>query len=313
MTMSIDLVQLARWFSNEPDEGIELAKLDNTRVEWFRTLPFWGVHLMCLGIIWVGWSWTAVGVAAASYVVRMFGVTGFYHRYFAHRTFKTSRWLQFIAAAVSNSSAQKGPIWWAAHHRHHHLHSDDEEDVHSPARRGFLWSHMGWIFTARNAVTNLRLAPDLAKYPELRFLDRFDVLMPILLGVATYYLGVYLEAFHPELGTNGMQMLVWGFFVSTVAVFHATVSINSFAHLFGSRRYATRDHSRNNPLLALVTLGEGWHNNHHHFSTATRQGFLWWELDLTYMGLWILSKLGLVWGLKPVPPKFLQATAESPS
>lgn len=306
------LGHLPRWFTNDPDEGIGLSELDNSRVEWFRTLPFWGVHLMCLGIIWVGWSWTAVGVAAALYVVRMFGITGFYHRYFAHRTFKTSRWLQFIGAAVSNASAQKGPIWWAAHHRHHHLHSDDEEDVHSPVHKGFLRSHMGWIFTARNAVTNLRLAPDLAKYPELRFLDRFDVLMPILLGVATYYLGVYLEAVHPELGTNGMQMLVWGFFVSTVAVFHATVSINSFAHLFGSRRYATKDRSRNNPLLALVTLGEGWHNNHHHYATSTRQGFFWWELDLTYMGLWLMSKLGLVWGLKPVPPKFLHATAESP-
>jgi stearoyl-CoA desaturase (delta-9 desaturase) len=268
---------------------------------------------MCLGIIWVGWSWTAIGVAAALYVVRMFGITGFYHRYFAHRTFKTSRWLQFIAAAVTNASAQKGPIWWAAHHRHHHLHSDDEEDVHSPIQRGFLWSHMGWIFTARNAITNMRLAPDLAKYPELRFLDRFDVLMPILLGVATYYLGVYLEAVNPRLGTNGMQMLVWGFFVSTVALFHATVSINSFAHLFGSRRYATKDHSRNNPLLALVTLGEGWHNNHHHYSTSARQGFFWWELDLTYIGLFVLSKLGLVWDIKSVPPQFLQPTTGSPS
>lgn len=306
------LAQLTRWFTNHPGHGVELSELDNSRVEWFRTLPFWGVHLMCLGIIWVGWSWTAVGVAAALYVVRMFGITGFYHRYFAHRTFKTSRWLQFITAAVTNASAQKGPIWWAAHHRHHHLHSDDEDDVHSPVRRGFLFSHVGWIFTARNAVTNMRLAPDLAKYPELRFLDRFDALMPILLGVATYYLGVYLEAFHPELGTNGMQMLVWGFFISTVAVFHATVSINSFAHLLGSRRYATKDHSRNNPILALVTLGEGWHNNHHHYATATRQGFFWWELDLTYIGLLILSKLGLVWGLKQVPEKSLQATAESP-
>lgn len=304
---------LTRWFSNEPPQGTALSDLDDSRVEWFRTLPFWGVHVMCLGIIWVGWSWTAVGVAIALYLVRMFGVTGFYHRYFSHRTFKTSRWLHFIAAAITNASAQKGPLWWAAHHRHHHLHSDDEEDVHSPIQRGFLWSHMGWIFTARNAVTNVRLVPDLAKYPELRFLDRFDVLMPILLGVSTYYLGVYLEAVKPELGTNGMQMLVWGFFVSTVAVFHATVSINSVAHLFGSRRYATKDHSRNSFLLALVTLGEGWHNNHHHYSTATRQGFFWWELDLTYVGLLLLSKLRLVWDLKPVPERFLQPNAEASS
>jgi stearoyl-CoA desaturase (delta-9 desaturase) len=311
--MKAALIQLVGWFANVSQLDTELSKLDDFRVEWLRTLPFWGVHLMCLGVIWVGWSWTAVGVALALYLVRMFGITGFYHRYFSHRTFKTSRWMQFIAAAVSNASAQKGPIWWAAHHRHHHLHSDDEEDVHSPVRRGFLWSHMGWIFTARNARTNFRFAPDLVKYPELRFLDRFDVLMPILLGVSTYFLGVYLEAVLPELGTNGMQMLVWGFFISTVAVFHATVSINSFAHLFGSRRYATRDHSRNNPLLALVTLGEGWHNNHHHYSTATRQGFFWWELDLTYIGLLVLSKLGLVWDLKSVPPRFLHPAAESPS
>jgi stearoyl-CoA desaturase (delta-9 desaturase) len=298
------LTSAIRWFDNAPAQ-IASAEENGSRLQWFRTLPLWGVHLMCFGIIWVGWSPVAVVAAVTLYLIRMFAITGFYHRYFSHRTFKTSRWFQFVSAAIANSAAQKGPLWWAAHHRHHHLHSDDDEDTHSPVRRGFLWSHMGWIFTARNAVTNIRLVPDLAKFSELRFLDRFDILIPTLLGVFTYFLGVYLENVAPELGTSGMQMLVWGFLVSTVAVFHSTSSINSLAHLFGRRRYETKDHSRNNFLLALITLGEGWHNNHHHYSTATRQGFFWWELDLTYIGLLILSKLGLVWGLKPVPDHVL--------
>jgi stearoyl-CoA desaturase (delta-9 desaturase) len=272
-----------------------------------RGAAFIGVHIMCLGIIWVGWSWAAVSVAAALYLVRMFAITGFYHRYFSHRSFRTSRWFQFLFAMIGNSAAQKGPLWWAAHHRHHHQYSDTEQDVHSPVRRGFFWSHFGWVYAPENLGTRTRLVPDLAKFPELRFLNRFDVLMPTLLGVATFFLGVVLNRLYPELGTNGMQMLIWGFFVSTVVLFHCTAGINSIAHLFGRRRFETKDQSRNNAFLALLTLGEGWHNNHHRYATATRQGFYWWELDITYLGLVFFSKLGLVWDLKPVPQKVLAA------
>jgi stearoyl-CoA desaturase (delta-9 desaturase) len=275
-------------------------------ISWLATFPFVGVHVMTLGVLWVGVSPVAVLVCLALFWVRMFAITGFYHRYLSHRSYKTSRWFQFLFALVGNSSTQKGPLWWAAHHRHHHQYSDELEDVHSPAQRGLLYAHVGWIFDRANSRTRLRLVPDLAKFPELRVLDRFDVLIPILLGTACFGLGVLLAAEAPSLGTSGMQMLVWGYFVSTVALAHATFTINSLSHVFGRRRFQTTDTSRNNLALALLTMGEGWHNNHHFYPTSTRQGFYWWEIDLTYYGLYLLSKIGLIWDLKKVPLHILE-------
>jgi len=274
-----------------------------TWVAWTRWLPFLAVHLMCLGVIWVGWSWTAVSVAVAMYVIRMFAITGFYHRYFSHKTFKTSRPFQFVLALMGNSAMQRGPLWWASNHRHHHVYSDSKQDIHSPIRHGFWWSHLGWITQPSNFGTDFKAVPDLAKYPELRFLDRFDVLVPTLLGTAMFALGFGLNRVAPELGTSGAQMLIWGFFVSTVVLSHATFSINSLTHMFGNQRYETGDSSRNNFWLALITLGEGWHNNHHYYPAATRQGFFWWEIDFTYYGLLLLEQMGLIWDLKPVPEK----------
>jgi stearoyl-CoA desaturase (delta-9 desaturase) len=275
-------------------------------VSWLAAIPFTALHLAVLGVFWVGWSWTAIGVCFALYWIRMFAITGFYHRYLSHRTYKTSRWFQFLFAALGNASVQKGPIWWAAHHRHHHRYSDEEEDVHSPTRRGFWYAHVLWVFDRRNSKTRARLAPDLTRFPELRALDNFDVLVPILMGTVCYGLGVLLDTYAPGLGTNGPQMLVWGFVVSTVLLAHSTFTINSLSHVFGSRRFETTDTSRNNFLLALLTMGEGWHNNHHHYPTATRQGFYWWEIDVTYYGLYLLSKLGLIWDLKKVPTHILE-------
>ena len=275
-------------------------------ISWLATVPFVALHLMTLAVIWVGWSPAALLVCLALYWMRMFAITGFYHRYLAHRTYKTSRWFQFLFAVVGNSSTQKGPLWWAAHHRHHHQYSDDEQDVHSPTKRGFLYSHVGWIFDRANSPTRMRLIPDLAKYPELRALDRFDVLIPILTGVSCFGLGVLLEATAPSLETSGMQMLVWGYFISTAVLAHSTFTINSLSHLLGKRRFETTDTSKNNLALALLTMGEGWHNNHHFYPTATRQGFYWWEIDATYYGLYILSKLGLIWDLRRVPAHVLE-------
>jgi stearoyl-CoA desaturase (delta-9 desaturase) len=276
-------------------------------VAWLRTVPFAAVHVMALGVFWVGWSWPAVVLALALFWARMFAVTGCYHRYLSHRSYKTSRWFQFAFAVVGNTAAQKGPLWWAAHHRHHHQYSDQEQDLHSPRWKGFLYSHVGWFFAPANFRANRALVPDLTKYPELRFLDRFDFLAPTLLGVTVFGLGWFLERTRPELGTNGMQMLIWGFFVSTVFLAHSTFTINSLSHLFGGKRFETGDTSRNNPLLALLTLGEGWHNNHHHYATSVRQGFYWWEVDFTYCALLLLSKLGLIWDLKRVPAHILRA------
>ena len=296
------LVSLVRWFDSDygnTDLAAIRAKPD--KVEFLRILPFILLHVGCLGVFLAGWSWFAVGTAVVLYLVRMFAITGFYHRYFSHKTFHTTRLAQFLFAVLGATAVQRGPLWWSYQHRHHHKHSDDEEDVHSPNRRGFWWSHIGWITSARNFPTDYSHVRDLAKFPELVFLNRFDSLVPALLAVALFALGGLLHRFAPSLGVTSWQLLVWGFFISTTVLFHATSSINSLAHLLGKRRYETGDNSRNSFLLAIITLGEGWHNNHHRYMSATRQGFYWWEIDISYYLLKGLSWTGLIWNLKPVP------------
>ncbi|MBM4192197.1 MAG: acyl-CoA desaturase [Gammaproteobacteria bacterium] len=292
------------WFDTGPlnpsREDAALPEIPD-RVEWARIVPFIAVHATCIGVIWVGWSPIAVLVAVTAYFVRMFAITGFYHRYFSHRSFKTSRVGQFIFGLLGASAVQRGPLWWAAHHRHHHAHSDKPEDAHSPVQYGFIRSHMGWFLTARGFRPDLYRVRDLMQFPELRWLDRFDTLIPVALAVFMFALGALLERLAPGLGTSGGQMLVWGFFISTVACYHGTYTINSLSHVFGCQRYRTGDASRNNWLLALITLGEGWHNNHHHFPSSARQGFYWWEIDITYYILKFMSWLGIIWDLKPVP------------
>ncbi len=278
-------------------------------------LPYMGLHVACLAIIWVGWSPVAVGTAVALYLVRMFAITGWYHRYFSHRTFRTSRAVQFVFAWIGCSAGQRGPLWWAAHHRHHHRHSDQPPDRHSPRLWGLLWAHMIWFWTEEAGPVDERLVKDLVTYPELRWLERHHVWAPASLAVMVAAFGAALGAWVPSAGTGALQMLVWGFCISTVATYHGTYTINSFSHRYGTRRFATRDDSRNNPLLAIITLGEGWHNNHHRYPGSTRQGFYWWEYDITFYGLWLMSKVGLVWGLRGVPERITREgrAASSPS
>jgi stearoyl-CoA desaturase (delta-9 desaturase) len=289
----------ARWF----DSGVKPStdEVLEEKVDWTRIIPFIAMHAVCLTIVWVGWSPTAVIVAIALYVIRMFAITGFYHRYFSHRSFKTSRAGQFIFGLIGASAVQRGPVWWAAHHRHHHAHSDKPADVHSPVQHGFLRSHMGWFLSKKGFCPDYKFVRDLQKFPELLWLDRFDIFVPVALAVGLFFLGVLLENVAPGLHTSGWQMLVWGFFVSTVFCYHGTYTINSLSHVFGKQRYRTGDSSRNNWLLAIITLGEGWHNNHHHFPSSVRQGFYWWEIDITYYGLKLMSWLGIIWDLKPIP------------
>jgi len=298
--MKSSWLAVSRWFDSSVNDG-PVPESEYKDIDWVRGIPFLGLHLMCFGVIWVGWSWIAVLIAVLLYFIRMFAVTGFYHRYFSHRSFKTSRWGQFLFAVWGNTAVQKGPLWWAAHHRHHHRHSDKETDVHSPHQDGFFWSHIGWITCKGNFPTNFKAVPDLAKFPELRFLDRFETVVPFFLASFLFATGAILNSVAPQLGTSGMQMLIWGFFISTIVLFHGTCTINSLSHLMGRKRYKTSDESRNNLLLALITLGEGWHNNHHHFSASVRQGFYWWEIDITYYLLRLLSWTGLIWDLTPVP------------
>ncbi len=281
------------------------------RVDWMRCIPFIILHAGCLAVIWVGWSPVAVWTAVALYFVRMFAVTGIYHRYFSHKTYGTSRFGQFLLAVWGGTTVQRGPLWWAYHHRHHHQHSDDPEDAHSPHVHGFWWSHIGWITSKRNFPTDYSKVKDLAKFPELVFLNRFDTLIPILFAVAVFGAGWVLEAWFPSLHTTKWQMLTWGFFISTTALFHGTSCINSMAHLMGRRRFQTEDDSRNSFILALITMGEGWHNNHHRYMSATRQGFYWWEIDITYYCLKALSYTGLIHGLKPVPASIIEEAARA--
>lgn len=270
-------------------------RTDEENINLVDSSPLLFMHIAAVaGIYLTGFSRAALIACAATYLVRVFALTAGYHRYFSHNAFKTSRAFQFVLAYLGAASAQLGPLWWAAHHRHHHQHADTEEDIHSPRQRGIWWSHIGWLLCRKYAQTELKRIPDFAKYPELRFLDRYHVVAPLTLVAGLYGLGRWLD-------TGGGQMVVWGFFVSTVLVYHATFCINSLSHVFGRRRYETPDDSRNNIWLALITMGEGWHNNHHRYPVSTRQGFFWWEVDLTYYLLTMLSWTGLVWDLRAPP------------
>ncbi len=252
-------------------------------------IPFVLVHVACLAAFWTGVTWTALALCIALYWLRIFGIGAGYHRYFSHRSYSTSRVFQFVLALLSQSTTQKSVLWWAAKHRHHHLHSDTELDVHSPRHRGFLYSHVGWIFAHRHDTTDLVKVEDFACYPELRWLHRFELAPAVVLALIC-------------LAVGGWSGLVVGFFWSTVLVYHATFCINSLAHVHGRRRYVTGDDSRNNWVLAIFTMGEGWHNNHHAFQSSVRQGFRWWEYDATYYILKALSWTRLVWTLK-MPPR----------
>lgn len=274
-------------------QGSEISAPRNRKIGWLGATPFMLIHVLAFGAIWTGVTPAAAICCGVLYFVRMFAVTGGYHRYFSHRTYKTSRAFQFVLAFLAQSTAQRGVLWWGAHHRHHHRWSDQKEDIHSVAQDGFWYSHVLWIFERNNQETDYNRIRDFARFPELRFLDRFHLIPPVVMGTVVFL-------------TLGAPGLFFGFFVSTVLLWHGTFTINSLSHVFGNRRFTTTDHSRNNWLLAIITLGEGWHNNHHRYSGSTRQGFYWYEYDITYYILKALSFVGVVWKLQPVPQSVLE-------
>jgi stearoyl-CoA desaturase (Delta-9 desaturase) len=248
-------------------------------------VAFGPLHAGCLLLFWIPFEWSYLLWLGVTYAVRMFGITAGFHRYFSHRSFRISRLTQFGLAFLAQTSAQKGVLWWAAHHRMHHRHSDTEDDIHSPLRRGFWSSHIGWLVSNDSAAYDRTIIQDFGKYPELALLNRYHRVPAVLFGCGVFLLG-------------GYAAFIWGFVLSTVVLYHCTFSINSLAHLWGSRRYETRDGSRNNLLLAILTFGEGWHNNHHRFMYRARQGVRWWEIDITYYVLWMLSIFGIVRDLR---------------
>ena len=271
--------------------AVDAAQARGWRRAYFNagTIPYWSIHVAAIaGVAILGWSWRGLALALALHAPRMFFVTGGYHRYFSHRSFRTSRWFQFMLGLGAVLTGQRGPLWWAAHHRTHHKLSDARGDLHSVKQSGFWWAHQGWILSPDLEETNAARIKDFAKYPELVWLDRWWHLPLAAFAVLTCVIG-------------GWTGLVWGFCVGQVLCWHATYTINSLAHVWGARRYATSDDSRNNLLLALITMGEGWHNNHHRYQASARQGFFWWEIDLTYYALRGLAAVGLIWDLRGVP------------
>jgi stearoyl-CoA desaturase (delta-9 desaturase) len=275
------------------DTTNDLARKPDERLNVVTSIPFFVMHLVPLLAVFTGVTVKAVVLGVVLYFGRMFFITAGYHRYFAHRSYKTNRAFQFVLALGGATAVQKGPLWWAAHHRDHHRWSDTDRDVHSP-QRGFWWSHVGWILCDRYGASEHDRIRDFAKYPELRLIDRWNLLAPTALAVACYLLA-------------GWSGLVVGFFASTVALWHGTFTVNSLAHVLGRRRYATEDTSRNSALIALWTMGEGWHNNHHYFQASARQGFFWWEIDPSWYVLRGLAAVRIVRDLKAPPAAALQA------
>jgi stearoyl-CoA desaturase (delta-9 desaturase) len=261
-------------------------------LDLLRSYAFTGVHLLALASLATGFSWPPLIAMLLAYWVRLFGITAAYHRYFAHRSFRTSRLFQFALAWLGASAGQNGPLWWVSHHRLHHRHA-------------------GWILSRRYAGYDASVVRDLGRFPELRFLDRNHMLAPLSLGLVLFGLGWWLELYAPGLGTSRWQLVGWGLFISTVLLYHTTFLVNSAAHTIGKRRYETNDDSRNNWWVALLTLGEGWHNNHHRLPSSERQGFFWWEIDVTHYGLKLLEKLGLIWNLRPPPPRAYELLGRS--
>jgi stearoyl-CoA desaturase (delta-9 desaturase) len=271
------------------------------QIEWVPIIPFVGVQVAAVaGVAYSGLSWTGLLLAVGIYLVRMFGLTAGYHRYFSHRSYETSRVFQFLLALLGATATQKGPLWWASHHRTHHKFSDEPRDPHSVKQRGFWWSHVKWVMVRRFNATDWDRIKDFARYPELRWLNRYHLLPPIALAAALFALW-------------GPWGLLWGFFVSNTLLWHGTFCVNSLTHMLGRKRYVTGDESRNSLVIALFTLGEGWHNNHHYYQASERQGFFWWEIDATHYVLRAMSWVGLVWDLNEPPRHVRDATAASGS
>ena len=267
-----------------------------------KATPFLAMHLACFAVLWTGVSVVGAILGVVFFFVRMFGITAGYHRYFSHKTFKTSRAFQFVLAWLGCSAVQKGPLWWAAHHRNHHRYSDTEKDPHSPVSKTVWFAHVGWILAPDYTETDWKMIRDLVKFPELRWLNHLHWIPGIVVAVFCFLVGWLTDS-------GAWAAVVLGFVISTVALYHTTFLVNSACHLFGKRRYKTTDDSRNNVLVALLTMGEGWHNNHHYYQNSARQGFFWWEIDASYYILKALSWVGIIWDIKQPPREVVERTA----
>jgi len=258
-------------------------------IDWYTSIPFIGVHVAAaVGLFFFPLTWKLAAACALGYFVRMFGITAGYHRYFSHRSYKTGRIFQFILGLLGTLAMQKGVMWWASNHRHHHRYSDTPEDIHSPRQSGFWRSHITWVLAKYDEEPKFELVRDLTRFPELVWISK-HFLLPIFVLWGVLFLA------------GGLPLLFWAGVMSTMLCWHATFLVNSLAHVWGSRRFTTTDDSRNNLFIALLTMGEGWHNNHHHYMSSARQGYTWWEIDMSYYILKALSWFGIVRDLRQYP------------
>lgn len=272
-----------------------MARAVDDRINVIVSLPFFGIHAAAVvGVFLVPFHPSLIAWAILGYCVRMWAVTAGYHRYFSHRSYETSRAFQFLLAILGTMAFQKGPLWWAAHHRWHHQHADTEVDIHSPTLKGLFWAHMGWILCDKYKKVDLGRVPDLTCYPELRWINKYALVPPFIVLAAIYFLA-------------GPAIFVWGGLVATLLSWHGLFIANSLCHLYGTKRFPTEDNGRNNAFFGVLLLGEGWHNNHHYYPGAARQGFVWWEFDPTYYAIKVLQFLGIVWNVREVPPRVMAA------
>lgn len=282
------VVECVKWDVSKAAEDVQ-PKFPG--IDYFKLLSVGSIGLIFLhvatifGVFFVPYSWDTLLLCYFSTIIRGWFVSAGYHRYFSHRSFSTSRIFQFIMGVIACSSFQRGPLWWASHHRYHHRYADTDSDVHSPTKKGFLWAHVWWTLLSKTDEVRINLVPDLKIYPELVYLEKFNSLPGILLIALLYYFGGFVYVF-------------WGFIVSTTIIFEISFCINSVTHMFGSERFKLNDTSKNNYLLGIIALGEGFHNNHHAYARSAKVGLYWWEPDVVYYGLWCLEKLGIVWNLK---------------
>jgi len=254
---------------------------------------FWLVQASALLVFAVPFRWAFLALWAVSHFTRAIGLTLIFHRYFAHRAFKMNRVARFVWAFIGTAAMQKGPLWWAGHHVNHHKFADRDGDPHSPMVSGVYYAHIGWFLhdtkydkvEATNPVIR-----DFSKVPEIAWLEKWFFVPPAALALGLYFFG-------------GMPSLVYGFCLPTMTLAHATFAINTVNHMFGSRRFETLDESRNNVLTAVFAAGEGWHNNHHRFQRAARNGFYWYEVDVTWYVIRAMAAVGLIWDIQPVPQR----------
>jgi len=245
------------------------------------------LHATCLLAFYTGVTWRALALFGISYPIRVLGVGIAYHRYFAHRAFKTSRAMQFVLGVWGVLSFQKGPLWWAQTHRDHHRYADTPQDLHSPRLQGLFYAHFGWFQVRENQDVVPSKIQDLYRFPELRLLEDWR-----------FYFGLNLATWIALGWAFGLEGVVWGGAIPTALALQIVHAIQSISHAVGGyRRCPTTDDSRNHVWIGLLSLGE-WHNNHHYLMASARQGFAWWEVDVQWAVIRVLGWLGLVWDLR---------------